>query len=313
MSTRTRLPRAVIRRVAALVVLGLALAFGISLGVLLALAKETVRDLVHSRDDLAAIAGRATVIELPFVAAIASRKPRASMVGVSIHDGGGDTAVETAVTTHRVYRYVVDHPEASYSQSMGLLKNTLAVSSPGSKKPHNLVAVVSAREGEGKTATAVHLARYTASTGVRTLLIDCDLRNPRIAEACADVDTRPILDAFENGIDTEALFQSPTYDGLTVITAPEAGTIANPIEFLSSKEMAAFLAHCQDAFDLVILDTAPLGPYLDTRVLVSCADGVIVVAEAAGVSRGELRQALGDAQIDGDMIAAAVLNKCRPV
>ena len=301
------------------IVLGLALAFGLSLGIMISIMKDAMQDLVRSREELAQLTGQADVIELPHVTTLSCRYVLASERAVlaptdkAPEDAGPDDEVAYMASerreAYRIYRYVQDHPYTQYAQAMFLLKNTVLPPVENGIQNDGVIAVVSTNQGEGKTATAVHLARYAASTGLRTLLVDCDLRSPSLHEVCADVGGIDLLAAFEDGIDTEALFAAESYAGLTVITAPEPGTVANPIEFLASSAMAKFLAHCRDAFDVVILDTAALGPFFDTRALLGHADRAVVIAEAGMTSRGDLRKALGESGLGGHKIAAAVLNK----
>ena len=277
------------------IVVGLATAFGLSFGILLALLKDTIQDLTRTREELAAIISNRTIVELPRVRTLTSKFRVAK------------AANGKSAQNYRVLKYAQLHPQSRYAQAMFLLQSSLNASKPA--ESDRVVSVVSAQPREGRTATAVHLARYAASTGLNTILIDCNLRAPSLHEACADVPGLALFDALEAGLDLKALTTSESHRGLTVVTAPAPDVIKEPVAFLASPELKSFIDKCRNTFDLVILDTAPLGPFVDTRALLGTVDRFIVVAEAGRTPKAALRAALDNAAIPADRIACGVLNK----
>jgi len=144
------------------------------------------------------------------------------------------------------------------------------------------VALTSPEQGEGKTTTASNLAIAFASAGKETLLIDADLRHPRLHDIFG-VTQEPGLShlLFDDALDTDAF--STEIDHLSVL--PGGGTAPNPAELLESKRMETLLADLRNTYDIVLLDTPPVLLFSDALALASHCDGTLLVA-AAGISDG---------------------------
>ena len=139
------------------------------------------------------------------------------------------------------------------------------------------MVVTSASQGEGKTTTSANLALAMASAGQKTLLIDGDLRRPRL-HGYFDLPRTPGL--------SEALYDGPSpletmrtaIDNLYVLSAGEE--IPNPAEVLGSQRMERFLSEMEQEFDVVIVDTPPVLLFSDPSAVVAHTDGVLLVAAA---------------------------------
>ena len=161
------------------------------------------------------------------------------------------------------------------------------------------VAIVSSLPGDGKTTVAHWLANATAAVGSRALLIETDLRRPTLAEE-VHVNSGPGLAdvligarAFEEVIQRVSLIHAGpdrgSERGFDVIVA--GALPPNPAEMLESKAMAALLDHAKSSYDLVVLDTSPLGPVSDALPLLRHVDGVAIVA-AMSLSRRDVARRL---------------------
>lgn len=143
-----------------------------------------------------------------------------------------------------------------------------------------MVVVTSPSPKEGKTSVATNIAVTVAKTNKRVLIIDCDLRKPRIHKTFGlnnDIGlTHVLTDMILDGQNPGDMVKSvPSIDNLWVITS---GFIPpNPAEILSSKKMGIFLDKVKEEYDLVILDTPPIGTLTDAAILGKRADGVILV------------------------------------
>lgn len=153
-------------------------------------------------------------------------------------------------------------------------------------EPLQTVVVTSAAPADGKSTIAWHLAVSSASAGAteghRTLLIEADLRCPSIAATrgiaieagLSDVLTRGV--APEDAIVTVAVPEGEQSIGVDVLLA--GATPPNPAELLESSRMRELLESLRDQYELIIIDTSPLGLVADAMPLIRSANGVLVVA-----------------------------------
>lgn len=168
------------------------------------------------------------------------------------------------------------------------LRTNIGFVSLGGERRSSIV-ITSSVAGEGKTETAVNLARVLAQAGESVLLIDADLRRPQVA-------TRMQLDS-ELGL-SDVLTGRGRLSDLTIDVIPNlltvlpAGTVPpNPSELLGSDAMAHLLATVERDYDYVLFDTPPLLPVTDAVILASRAGGAILVGRAGTVRRPQLESA----------------------
>jgi polysaccharide biosynthesis transport protein len=149
---------------------------------------------------------------------------------------------------------------------------------------HQAIQVTSPEPGDGKTTLASNLAIAIAQSGKRVLLIDADMRRPRIdklfsipnAEGLSTIlDGKTLL---ENGV--VAIDDIPN---LYILTSGPAPT--NPSEQLTGERFAELLEECKEQFDVVLVDTPPLLPVTDAAVVAPRVDGVILALKLAKNAR----------------------------
>ncbi|MDO8264181.1 MAG: polysaccharide biosynthesis tyrosine autokinase [Gallionella sp.] len=170
--------------------------------------------------------------------------------------------------------YVVAKPLSSFSEAFRNLRTSILHSRLG--EPVKIVAITSALPGEGKTTTSVCLARSSALQGAKVLVVDCDLRRRtvnRMLEAEPEIGLLEVL----NGDAT--LEQAVTLDAASgAYILPLSKNIFTPKDVFGSVAMDKLLTELRQSYDLVILDTAPVLPVADTRVLAPKADVVVFLA-----------------------------------
>jgi receptor protein-tyrosine kinase len=164
--------------------------------------------------------------------------------------------------------------------------------------------VTSAHPAEGKTTIACSLATAAASMGTQTLLIEADLRKPRLQAslelqpgpglADALVGAAPLAQAIQHLVVETGTDYGAQSHGLDVL---EAGAVPpNPAELLESRAMVDLLAWAREHYGLVVIDTAPLAMVADAIPVMDNVDGVIVVARLGLTTRGastHMRERLG--------------------
>jgi capsular exopolysaccharide synthesis family protein len=166
---------------------------------------------------------------------------------------------------------------------------------------------------EGKTTIAANVAITLVQVGQKVLLIDSDMRKPRI-HILFGLDNHKGLSHYLAGAAGDNIFQDTALENLTIITA---GSIPpNPSELLSSEKLQELLEIATKKYDVVIFDSAPITPVTDTRILSKIVDGVIIVARAEKTTYEIIRKGVKslhdiDANILGMVINGFDLRKNR--
>jgi tyrosine-protein kinase Etk/Wzc len=190
------------------------------------------------------------------------------------------------------------------------------------------LVVTSAAPGEGKTLTAANLAVTFAHDGLRVLLVDCDVRRPRL-HGLFQVPRSPglmeLLTPSHNGSDNSQsltfnpgagrtdsgrpvtdVIRSTNVKGLSLLTCGALPT--NPSGLLSGVRMRVLLQELSKSFDLVILDTPPVLATADAGILASLADGVLLVVRAGQTDRVAAKRAHQQLVNVGSRVVGTVLN-----
>ncbi|HET9648796.1 MAG TPA: polysaccharide biosynthesis tyrosine autokinase [Microlunatus sp.] len=169
-----------------------------------------------------------------------------------------------------------------------------------------VLVITSSVEGEGKTTTAANLAQAFAEAGRKTLLVDGDLRKPKL-ERYLDLESSAGLTSILIGeAQLSEIVQPWGPSGLDVLAC---GPIPpNPSELLGGSAMERFLTDARTAYDIVIVDTPPLLPVTDAAVTAAVADGVILVVRHGRTRRDQVDDALDalgsvDARVLGTVLS----------
>lgn len=169
--------------------------------------------------------------------------------------------------------------------SLSLLSHTDSIKS---------VLVTSAVSGEGKTSVAIGLARVAALSDRQVILVEADLRRPSMEQRLhVKRGARGLATALHDGDDPLEMLQTPIagLDNLKLLTA---GSVPlNATHLLGSDELATVFERLASHADLIVIDSAPLLPVADTRVLLDAlhVDGCLVVARAGTTTRDQVRRA----------------------
>jgi succinoglycan biosynthesis transport protein ExoP len=146
----------------------------------------------------------------------------------------------------------------------------------GNNHPCQIVAVTSALPADGKTTSTIAIARSAALTGLRTLLIDFDIRRASVTALLRHAPRAGLLEVLAAQVDLECALIGDSATSLKILPlkAPN-GTLAN---IFVSPEMARLLQRLRLEFDLILFDCAPILVIADTRHATRLADTVILVA-----------------------------------
>lgn len=178
------------------------------------------------------------------------------------------------------------------------------------ESPTKTILVTSPMAKEGKTMTALNLAVAYALGGMRTVLVEADLRRPSLHKIFGMIGTKGLTTAIVGDVSlTEAIMQTETRN-LAVLVA---GAIPpNPVELLGSDQMRDVLERLGRMFDVVIVDSPPVIPVADPAALASQVDGVLLVARSGKTDRRRLVDSSRLVERSGGNLLGVVLNYLKP-
>lgn len=170
--------------------------------------------------------------------------------------------------------YVIEKPLSSFAEAHRNLRASVIYSRLG--EPVKVVAITSSLPGEGKTTTSVCLARSAAQQGLKVILVDCDLRRRSVNRLFGAEPTRGLIEVLAGEASLDEVLTTDQVTGARLL--PLAKSSMTPKDVFGSAAMDRLLEELRRTYDLVILDTAPVLPVADTRVLAPKADVVVFLA-----------------------------------
>ncbi|OUM41242.1 chromosome partitioning protein [Arthrobacter agilis] len=168
------------------------------------------------------------------------------------------------------------------------------------------VLVTSSLPGEGKSTTATNLALAIAQGGQSVVLVDADLRRPRVNEYLGLERNAGLTTVLIGRADLEDLLQPWGTDELYVLTAGQIPP--NPSELLGSEAMKNLIARLEQKFDAVIIDAPPLLPVTDAAVLAQQVGGVVLVVGSSKVNLPNLQKSLQNLEMVNAELLGVVIN-----
>lgn len=160
-------------------------------------------------------------------------------------------------------------PDPVTAEEMRQIRTALTLGSP---TPPRVVVVTSSLPGEGKTTLSLWLAR-TAAAGKRVVLVDADLRRPRVGTLAGVAEGPGLAAVLAGECRLEDALRPGPVEGLTVLSGPALGGAAADV--LGGPAMRGVLDALRARFDLVVVDTPPVLPVADARILAPLADAVL--------------------------------------
>src|ERR1700689_4607497 len=171
-----------------------------------------------------------------------------------------------------------------------------------------IIGITSAIPNEGKSTTAISIARLIAMTGARTLLVDCDLRNPSLSRSLT-----PKAHGLQEVLKGQSNLDSATWldraTGMYFLPASFKGRMAQSSEIVASPATRKFFDTLRQSYDYVIVDFSPLMPVVDVRVSASLVDSYVCVIKWGETRTDYVKQALHSAKGLTDNLLGVVLNQ----
>lgn len=288
----SRLPRAPVgpqRLRNIMIAFALALISGIGLAFLL----DFLDDTIKSVDDVD------RYIHLPALALIPAVRNDKRLPRLQPAAGPSETTALAMVSDVR----------SPIAESYRHLRTSLLLSSAGT--PPKTILVTSSQPSEGKTTTAINTAFMLAQTGAQVLIIDCDLRRPRLHSHFRLPNARGLTNCLSGESEAiDSLIQ--TYEKQPNLKLLTSGPIPpNPAELLGSDEMRRLLTTLSEKFTHIIVDSPPAISFTDASILSTFVDGVILVVHGGRSSRAVVRRAKQQLLDVGAHIFGIVLNNVK--
>ena len=225
---------------------------GLMLGCGIAFAWEFLDDTIKSSDDAKSI------YQTPIIGYIAENK---------------QLATEDKI-------YLVDNPRSPTAESFRNVRTNLEFAEVD--QGLNTILVTSANPSEGKTTLSTNLGVVMAQSGKKVLVIDADMRRPRLHRALGLDNYVGMSDLFRANASLEDVVQPTEIDNFFAITS---GSLPpNPAELLASEKMSALLKEMQTQVDVIIIDSPPF-ILSDAFILASKADGVVMAVQPGRTQR----------------------------
>lgn len=170
------------------------------------------------------------------------------------------------------------------------------------------ILVTSANEGEGKSTTATNLAYCLSVIGRHVVLMDGDLRQPRLHKIFGEEHVPGFTDHLVDGMPVFDLVHRP--DGMESVAILTSGTIPpNPAEFVSSPSYHSAMKKLENLSDLVIVDGPPVLPVADAPAIARSVDAVLIVASAGSTTREQVARAADSiTRVGGTILGVVLLN-----
>jgi capsular exopolysaccharide synthesis family protein len=232
--------------------LGGALALSILLPIILIIVQDLIKDSIADLDHLKRIT------PIPVLATIPSSKRK---------------------------RIDLDDPKSLLAESFRTARINLQYLNPGASR--QVVGFTSSRSGEGKTFCAVNLATVMTLSGKRTIIIDADMRRPRVGEILGMADGKGLSTYLIGECTVDEAIRPTDVKGLDVITA---GPIPpNPLELAELPAMAELFKVLRGRYDQIVVDASPMGLVSEYVLLMRHVDLTLYVVRQGRTKRGDLR------------------------
>lgn len=216
-------------------------------------------------------------------------------------------SIEQTPTSSDPRPLAIRQPNGSAAESFRQVRSGLRFAS-ASHETRSL-AVTSSIPSEGKTWLAVNLAVIVAETGTRVLLIDADLRRPRVADAFGIIGAVGLTTVLIDAIPLRSAVQSSPRSTLHIL--PSGAVPPNPAELLASARMKELIQEVADTYDLVVIDTAPVEAVADATVIAHLVDSTLIVADTTRVRRAQLAATIAALERTGAHISGVILNRVK--
>jgi polysaccharide biosynthesis transport protein len=225
----------------------------------------------------------------------------------SLGDGSKSASPRKIMRGDSALWTVVDAPFSRFTEAIRAIK--LAVDLNGMVKANRVIGLTSSLPNEGKSTVAIALAQLMSQVSARTILIDCDLRNPSISRALAPDAKFGLLEVLAGKAPLEeAIWTEPTIN-MTFLPVVLKSRLAHSNEILGSTPTKKLFEKLRENYDYVVVDLPPLAPIVDVHAMTHLVDSFVFVIEWGRTKIDIVDHALSHAQGVRDNLLGVILNK----
>ena len=268
----------------------LAVVIGLLLGLGLALGLEFLDDTVRSPDDVEQSVG------VPLLGIVPTIEPCR---------GPPTDAIERARA-----EFIVHHPTSPVAEACQTVATN--VYSLFLKTPPRVLMIASANPQQGKSLFALNLAMTVGGRGKRVVVVDADLRRGRLHRVFGVPRPGGLYEILAKEQPYTECLRETTSPHVSLLTAGSLPEKVNPIRLLELPDFGRLLGQLREAFDLVILDSAPVGMVADAVHIGALCDGAVLVARYRQSSRRGLRAAVQQLETGQVRVVGCVINDLDP-
>ncbi len=196
------------------------------------------------------------------------------------------------------------HPSSALAEAARGVRTNLLFMSPD--QPYKRLLVTSGGPGDGKTTVACAIAVAMAQAGQRVLLIDCDLRRPRLHKVFRRTNDAGVATVT---LDPDSISQLSLESGVPNLDVMTSGPLVpNPSEFLHTEAFAALLKKLDTVYDRIVIDSSPAAVVSDSAILSTQVDGAVLVVRAGKTQRVTAQKAVRALRDVSGRVVGVVLN-----
>lgn len=280
-------------------IVGLSMLLSLGCGVGVAFLIEYLDDSVRSTEDVENLLHLPSVAVIPQIGkAKVKRLPAAKN---SLASPNGHNAKQEVLLTGM-------EKHSPLAEAYRHLRTSILLSTAG--RPPKTLLITSSMPSEGKTTTAVNTAMSLAQTGATVLIIDADMRRPRLHSIFGIKNDNGLSALLSREASKDEVSEAIQHDEESKLFILTAGPLPpNPAELVGSEQMLRLVATVTQSFTHVIIDSPPIAAFTDGVLIATMVDGVLLVVHSGKSSRKVVARARKLLQDVGARIIGVVLNK----
>lgn len=175
-------------------------------------------------------------------------------------------------------------------------------------RPVKSIVLTSSVPNEGKSTVAYNLAQAIASSGKRTLIVECDMRHRSLADMVGARARHGIYAVLSGQVELDEALVATSHRNLFFLDSEPH--IPNPADILSSQRFRKLVAQMESDFDYVVIDTPPVGTFVDAAIIATLADATALVVRERFVKRAELQNAYDQLKKADANVIGVIMNMC---